>query len=142
MIKITIPMKNGSKIEVEGDLKYVKETVTHLPEVLDVMKTAVNDVQPIAIGSEISVPVLQPESSGSMPMIEKSGNFADTLEKLMRTEWGRTPRTLPEVEETLKTSGEFRAKATVAGTLLSLVKQGKLRRIRESNKDMWKYVPA
>ncbi len=140
MIRVTIPMKNGAKIEIEGNLEYIKDSVESLPQVLDTLKTAIAEVQPITIENRIDVPVLQPTLSTDIPTINKTGVFSDDLLSLMDTPWGKQPRTLVEIEEALRTNGEYRAKSTVAATLLGAVQQGKLRRIRDSNKDNWKYI--
>lgn len=141
-VTVEIPMKNGAKISISGDTDYVKQTLPQVDELVDALKTAIGEVEPVTMGQELqpSLVTLQPQDNTQIPAITKSNDFTDTLLGLMGTPWGKQPRTLPEIEEALRTNGEYRAKSTVATALLRLVKQGKLRRIRDSAKSLWKYV--
>jgi hypothetical protein len=139
-LKITIPLINGAKIEVDGDFEEVKKTVEHVDEIFDVMKTAIGEQEPVTIGNQLVQTNLQPQGIDHMPTLAKSGSFLQTLSHLMSSSWGEHPRTLPEIEEVLRTNGEYRSKSTVAASLLDLVKKGKLRRVRDGKKGLWKYV--
>ena len=73
-------------------------------------------------------------------LIIKGGEpLTEILTSLFSSEWGREPRNLREVIETLETYGLYYSKSTVAVSLNRLVKRGVLRRIRGKD-GVYRYV--
>ncbi|MEM2971144.1 MAG: hypothetical protein QW270_01795 [Candidatus Bathyarchaeia archaeon] len=75
------------------------------------------------------------------PPLGKPSTLGEALRKLMvETGWGRKPRSLGEIMTALETNGLYHKPATVATTLVYLVKNGTLRRL--GSRGNFKYVAA
>jgi len=71
-------------------------------------------------------------------IIGKTGT--ESVLKLFQTEFGKTPKTLSEVDAALRERTLFYSKQLIQYALVQLVRNGMLRRLRE--KEIYKYVLA
>lgn len=138
-IRVTIPLKNGARIEVEGEMSYVKNTIEGLGEIFDTLKTAIGEVttipEPITITSE--------GTDTTIPSIPKElkNDLREALVHLVESTWGRAqPRKLNEFMEALKVSAMYRSKGSVAGALNALTGQNRIRRLKENPKEDFTYA--
>jgi hypothetical protein len=139
-IRVTMPLKNGTTIEVEGELPYVKSTIGQLDELFDILKTAVGEVSittaPLTVESDTT--------SSEVPAIpqEFQKDLRRALVFLAESPWGRIrPRKFSEFMEALKISTVYRTKGSVAGALNALTEQNRIRRLR-SEKGDFEYTPV
>lgn len=151
MIKITIPLKNGTEIEVqETDMEKAAEVINQMPEMIEQLNTA--------LGVEVTEVIRPPESEESKPKPEgksveatdKVPNLPEDIKKkkkvregivaLFKTPWGKKPRDLNDIKEALEQNTIYKPKSTIGSALYSLSAQSKLQRTRESPNENWKYV--
>jgi hypothetical protein len=137
-IKISIPLQGNGRIEVEGDLQYVKETIPHLKELVEALGVNVGEVSiaPVTIGNELDsvderIPTIPPDvktsPSEAIQYLFTEGN------------WGLKPRKIGEIKEALSAEGINRDSKFVAAILVQLVKAGKLHRIKDKSLNQWVY---
>ncbi|MEM3700652.1 MAG: hypothetical protein QXL57_07295 [Candidatus Bathyarchaeia archaeon] len=75
------------------------------------------------------------------PPLGKPSSLVEALTRLMvKTGWGRKPRSLGEIMTALETNGLYYTKAAVATILVHLVKNGTLRRL--GSRGSFQYVAA
>ena len=149
-IKIKIPLKNGTEITAEGDMNYLKETISNFGELFEVLETAIGEVsigttEPIVItgeGTEITPEKKQPEFSEyeipSLPA-DITKNLRGSITYLLETPWGKKPKGMSDIREALETNAVYRSTGSIAGTLTQLVQRGELRRIKGEN-GKWNYA--
>ncbi|HEY4699655.1 MAG TPA: hypothetical protein VIH27_04715 [Nitrososphaerales archaeon] len=65
--------------------------------------------------------------------IDKNDSLSDIIIKLFTNSWGRNPRKLNEIRETLQSFGQIFPKQSVAVALLRLAQSGRLRRFKGDN---------
>ena len=72
------------------------------------------------------------------PVIPSVQGCSDAIRVLIRTNWGRQPRSMNEIKKALKANALYFSKGTLSGTLTAMTKRGELRRVKENGK--WKYL--
>jgi len=121
----------GEKEEVEYFLEKILSLIDSSESIENNLETYEEEVE-TSRRKDIEVPNIK---------IERGDKTSTIIKKLFSTEWGRKPRELREVVETLHVLGHYVGKTTVAVTLKRLVQRGELRRIRGSDK-IYRYVSA
>ena len=146
-ITVKIPLKNGTEITIDGDLEYLKTTMNNIGELFGVLESAIGEIsigtkEPIVVGEEITLDETQPRMiTGEVPTIptDITKNLRHSIIHILDTPWGRTPKSLSDIIEVLKTNAIYRSKGSIAGSLTQLVQKGDLRRIKGEDGD-WKYL--
>jgi len=68
--------------------------------------------------------------SAEVPQITASG-LVEAILQLLRSPWGKHPKTLREIEEALRINAIHYPQASIATRLMELTKRGKLRRLKK-----------
>lgn len=71
------------------------------------------------------------ESVSEIPQIKKKKNFREAIIELLSSNWGNVPRTTGEIKEALELNALYMESKTIASTLIQMVKNNKLRRIKK-----------
>jgi len=74
----------------------------------------------------------------SFPQIVSVQGCADALRTLMKTDWGKQPRSMKEIKNALDANALYFSKGILSGTLTAMTKRGELRRVKEEGR--WKYL--
>ena len=139
-VSIKVHYKFGAsflEIEISGekeDVDFFLEKLLGKFESIQ-QSSKVNEVSMKEAGKEAQAPTI----SAPAIKISKSDSLSDILNKLFMSGWGRTPRSLREVIESLETLGVYYPKSTIAVTLKRLVEKGTLRRIKGKD-GVFRYV--
>jgi len=142
-VKVTIPLKSGIVVEVNGEPDSVKETVNEMSglfRVLEDMPSTLVGQAAQNVVSDLGAGISTP-SNGEVPVIpsERKRSLRDSIVLLLSSEWGQSPRMFSEIYEALKVNALYRSKGSVGGTLTQLVNQNRIRRMRDSPRDEWRY---
>jgi hypothetical protein len=129
-----------AEVEIEGR----KEEVQELLGIAEKMEAFVRRISPAAkeapsilIPDEgVSAP---PGSSEQVPALQPS-KLSDQLLQLLKSDWGRMPRTLNEIKQALELNAVHYPNPTIAARLNELTKRGKLRRLKKGS--VFAYVAA
>ena len=70
----------------------------------------------------------------SFPEMSMAGSCSDAIDALLSTEWGKKPRSISELREAMEANVIVYPKTTLSGTLVWMVKKGKLRRWKDKNR--------
>lgn len=132
--KVKIELRVGdAEIVLEGSENYIEELIAG-----NVLFQFIESFQ----ASIAEIPV---ESSGTItlqsdlpPTISQSKGLADALQQLFDGDWGRTPRMLQDITNALEVNGIYYNVKSISAQLLSMIKQGKLRRI--GTRGQYRYV--
>lgn len=87
-----------------------------------------------------STATLERREQDAMPAIEKSGGLSQSIQRLLGSSWGGTPRDWQEILLALKQNALHYSKGSVTGTLTFLTQAGKLRRLKDGRS--YKYLLA
>lgn len=79
-----------------------------------------------------------PEEKESVPTIPPVQGCSDAVRALIRTDWGKQPRSMSEIQRALEANALHFSKGTLSGTLTTMTKRGDLRRVRKDGR--WKYL--
>jgi len=79
-----------------------------------------------------------PEEEESVPTIPQVQGCSDAVRSLIRTDWGKQPRSMSEIQRALEANALHFSKGTLSGTLTTMTKRGDLRRMRKGGR--WKYL--
>jgi hypothetical protein len=126
------------QVELEGTHENVKSLMEKpLFEFLKKLQDVAGEIP--TSGAEVEAEETVPTEFP--PPLGKPASLGDALTKLMIEKgWGKKPRTLAEIVTALETSGIYYKKAAIATTLVTLMKQGKLRRL--GTRGSYNYVAA
>jgi hypothetical protein len=119
---VRVRVKFGAnEAEIEAPKSDLKELVEFVPELMKKVgvSRAVTDAPSSSSTQEL--PEVRFDKGESLPSM---------IVKVFNSSWGRQPRKLQEVRETLETFGLVYPKQSVAVALLRLVKDSKLRRFK------------
>jgi hypothetical protein len=79
-----------------------------------------------------------PSQSNYFPEIPSMLGCTDAVRMLMKAPWGKQPRSMSEIKKVLEVNALHFTKEALAATLVTMVKRGDLRRVKEDGK--WKYL--
>jgi hypothetical protein len=113
-------VKMGEReIEISGTREEVMKAIEELPQLMETVskafkstKTAKENKQPT--GSEY-------------PSVSASG-CSEAVLQLLASDWGKQPRSLPELGEALKANAVYYPSTTVSGVLSWLIRKNKIKR--------------
>lgn len=125
--------KGNLQITAKGTISQLAQDIRSIDQFT---KLAEDTFHPIEKGQ---VPTVVPEADITVdyPVIKPTNSLTDNITALLQTNWGRSPRTLEDVSKALETNGVPDADSSIGATLLRLVKQGQIRRIKKGDK--WQY---
>jgi len=108
------------EIELSGTREEVMRTVQELPDLIANVSKAFDFAK---VGATASEPV-----ASAYPSISSSSSCSEAILRLLETDWGKQPRTLPELEEVLKANAVYYPATTLSGVLAWLVRKNKIKR--------------
>ena len=119
-IPFSFRVKMGQQeIEISGTREEVMKTIEELPRLMEMVSKAFESTKK---GEEPS------QSTRSVyPSVSSSG-CSEAVLQLLRSDWGRQPRTLPELGEALKANAVYYPSTTLSGVLAWLVRKNKIKR--------------
>ena len=125
------------KIRVKFDVNEIEIETTR-----GALKDTINAVQGLVQELKVSRPITEHPSKTREEVkeiptikIERGESLPSIIIKLFSTEWGRKPRKLMEVKETLESYGLIYPRQSVAVALLRLAKDGRLRRFKGADEE-------
>ena len=107
------------EVEISGSRDEVFKTVEMLPSLMANVSKAFE-------AAKASKPTYNVEDS-AYPSVSGS-NCSEAVLKLLESDWGKEPRTLPELVDALKANALHYPSTTLSGVLTWLVKKGKVKR--------------
>lgn len=78
------------------------------------------------------------ENNQSAPEMPPVQGCSDAIRALMKTDWGKQPRSMSEIKKALEANALHFSKGTLSGTLTTMTKRGDIRRARKDRR--WKYL--
>ena len=113
-------VKMGQReIEISGTREEVMKAIEELPQLMETVSKAFDS-------TKTAKETAQPASS-AYPSVSASG-CSEAVLQLLASDWGRQPRTLPELGEALKANTVYYPSTTVSGVLAWLVRKNKIKR--------------
>ena len=113
-------VKIGQKeIEISGTREEVMKTIEELPQIMETVSKAFES-------TKTAKETEQPASS-VYPSVSASG-CSEAVLQLLASDWGKQPRSLPELGEALKANAVYYPSTTVSGVLAWLVRKNKIKR--------------
>lgn len=109
-----------------GEIIIEAETLQELNEALGMLSST----------GELQGSLLNDEQR--IPQILSVQGCPDALRALMKTDWGKQPRSMKEIKKALDVNALYFSKGILSGTLTAMTKRGELRRIKEDGR--WKYL--
>lgn len=120
-------------MELDGTHGEVLKTVQELPGLMRKIHEAFEEVKPKRTATltvkTTPAPAKKAPPTQKYPVIPRTKSCGEAILKILDTDWGKwRPRTLTELKATLKVNKLRYPGRTLSGTLLGLVKKGKIRR--------------
>jgi hypothetical protein len=113
-------VKMGQReIEISGTREEVMKAIEELPQLMETIAKAFESTKTT---KETSQTV-----SSVYPSISASG-CSEAVLQLLASDWGKQPRSLPELGEALKANAVYYPSTTVSGVLSWLVRKNKIKR--------------
>jgi len=120
------------EIEVGGTRDEVLRTIDDLPSLINNIQKAFDYARPKKFATltvKTEAPKDERNVSEKYPRIAGANTCTEAVLRLLETDWGKwRPRTVEELRDALKANGLEYPGRTLAGVLLDLVKQEKIRR--------------
>ena len=128
---VRIRVKIGpNEVEIESSVDSIQRAVDLIPSVAD----KISSFQPaVSIAkqeqNQQSIAAVKPQELPELH-VGKGESLPSMITKLFSSSWGRTPRRLLEVKDSLESYGLVYPRQSVAVALLRLAQEGKLRRFK------------
>ena len=124
------------EIQLEGSEQYINSIIgENIFDFIDSIQTS--DLLDSEMPEETTTDITD---LSTPPKISKVTGLNDALKKLFDTDWGKTPRSLPEIKKVLELNGIFYESNDIASRLVKLLRTGEIRRIGQRRK--YRYVGA
>jgi len=107
------------EIEISGNCDEVFKTVEVLPSLMANVSKAFEVAKTTKPTSDVV--------SSAFPVVSSS-NCSEAVLKLLESDWGKEPRTLPDLVDALKANALHYPSTTLSGVLTWLTKKGKIKR--------------
>jgi hypothetical protein len=119
-IPFSFRVKIGQReIEISGTREEVMKAIEELPQLVEIVSKAFESTKTTKENK-------QPTGS-AYPSVSASG-CSEAVLQLLASDWGRQPKTLPELGEALKANAVYYPSTTVSGVLSWLVRKNKIKR--------------
>ena len=119
------------EVEISGSRDEVFKTVELLPSLMANVSRAFELAKASKPTSNVAVSAY-PTVSGS--------NCSEAVLKLLESDWGKEPRTLPELVDALKANALHYPSTTLSGVLTWLTKKGKVKRWKTDKGYVYAYA--
>jgi hypothetical protein len=120
MTLFSFRVKMGQReIEISGTREEVMKAIEELPQLMETVSKAFESTKN---KEETSQTV-----SSVYPSISASG-CSEAILQLLASDWGKQPRSLPELGEALKANAVYYPSTTVSGVLSWLLRKNKIKR--------------
>jgi hypothetical protein len=107
------------EIEISGTREEVMKAIEELPQLMETVSKAFESTK----NKEETA-----QTGGSVyPSVSASG-CSEAVLQLLASDWGKQPRSLPELGEALKANAVYYPSTTVSGVLAWLVRKNKIKR--------------
>lgn len=107
------------EIEISGTREEVMKAIEELPQLMETVSKAFESTKTAKEAS--------PSASSVYPSISAS-SCSEAVLQLLASDWGKQPRTLPELGEALKANAVYYPSTTVSGVLAWLLRKNKIKR--------------
>jgi len=107
------------EIEISGTREEVMKTVEELPQLMELVSKAFDSTR--------NKEETEQTVSSAYPSVSASG-CSEAVLQLLASDWGKQPRSLPELGEALKANAVYYPSTTVSGVLAWLVRKNKIKR--------------
>jgi len=107
------------EIEISGSREEVMKAIEELPQLIETVSKAFEST---ATAKETEQPAVS-----AYPSVSASG-CSEAVLQLLASDWGKQPRSLPELGEALKANSVYYPSTTVSGVLSWLVRKNKIKR--------------
>ena len=113
-------VKMGQReIEISGTREEVMKAIEELPQLMETVSKAFKSTKTTKETAQ---------TGGSVyPSVSASG-CSEAVLQLLASDWGKQPRSLPELGEALKANAVYYPSTTVSGVLSWLVRKNKIKR--------------
>jgi hypothetical protein len=119
-IPFSFRVKMGQReIEISGSREEVMKTIEELPQLMETVSKAFESTE--------TAKETAPSASSAYPSISASG-CSEAVLQLLASDWGKQPRSLPELGEALKANAVYYPSTTVSGVLSWLLRKNKIKR--------------
>jgi hypothetical protein len=113
-------VKMGQReIEISGTREEVMKAIEELPQLMETVSKAFESTK---TAKETEQPV-----DSVYPSVSASG-CSEAVLQLLASDWGKQPRSLPELGEALKANAVYYPSTTVSGVLAWLLRKNKIKR--------------
>jgi hypothetical protein len=113
-------VKIGSQeIEISGTREEVMKTVEELPHIMETISKAFKSTKK---GEET-----EQLAGSTYPQVSASG-CSEAVLQLLTSDWGKQPRSLPELGDALKANAIYYPSTTLSGVLAWLFRKNKIKR--------------
>ncbi|MEM0117863.1 MAG: hypothetical protein QXV32_05400 [Conexivisphaerales archaeon] len=136
-----VRVKLGDReVEVEGSKEEVGEFFSSIPDIFARLGAGRESNSAAKANEQVHEQTLQHQ----LPELTfgKGESLPSIILKLFSSGWGRQPRKLLEVKDSLETFGLIYPKQSVAVALLRLAKEGKLRRFKQPDGEFVYTLPT
>jgi hypothetical protein len=120
------------EVEVNGAYEQVLDTIKVLPSLIVNIDKAFEKVKPKKVATltvKTGSPSAERPLSQQYPQISHTAKLDEAILKVLETDWGKwRPRTIDELSEALRANKLEHSVRTLAGVLMELVKEEKIRR--------------
>ncbi len=119
------------EVEISGTREEVLRTVEELSDLMVNVQRAFEAVKPKTVATlTVKKEAAKNEAlEQKYPKIVRTDNCGEAILRVLETDWGKwRPRTIDELREALRANELDYSGRVVAGVLMGLVKQGKVRR--------------
>jgi len=107
------------EIEISGSREEVMKVIEELPQLMETVSKAFE--------STVTAKETEQPASIVYPSVSASG-CSEAVLQLLASDWGKQPRSLPELGEALKANSVYYPSTTVSGVLSWLVRKNKIKR--------------
>jgi len=120
VVPFSFRVKMGQReIEISGTREEVMKTVEQLPQLMETVSQAFESTKTAKENNQ--------STDSAYPSVSASG-CSEAVLQLLASDWGKQPRSLPELGEALKANAVYYPSTTVSGVLAWLVRKNKIKR--------------
>jgi hypothetical protein len=113
-------VKMGQReIEISGTREEVMKAIEELPQLMETVSKAFDSTK--------NKEETEQTGGSDYPSVSASG-CSEAVLQLLASDWGKQPRSLPELGEALKANAVYYPSTTVSGVLAWLVRKNKIKR--------------
>jgi hypothetical protein len=113
-------VKMGQReIEISGTREEVMKTLEELPQLMETVSKAFESTKTAKENKQ--------HTGSAYPSVSASG-CSEAVLQLLTSDWGKQPRSLPELGEALKANAVYYPSTTVSGVLAWLIRKNKIKR--------------